>query len=325
MPKPRKSLISLQDTTYYHCVSRCVRRAFLCGQDELTGQSYEHRREWIEDKMLSSAAIFAIDICAYAVMSNHTHLVLHVNENEALNWDVKQVLERWHRLHKGTQFTQKYLENKTLEEFELASVYESCEKYRKRLCDISWFMKELNEPIARMANNEDKCTGHFWEGRFKSQALLDESALVACMAYVDLNPVRAKMEKTPENSKHTSIKTRIEVAKANQTQPKTLFPFIGYEREDQPEGLPFKLTDYLELIDLTGRVLREDKLGNIDMSLAPILQRINLTSEQWLEVSTGFEKHFKSAVGSELLLAEYCEHTELQRRTGLAACKRLLT
>ncbi|EAQ64439.1 hypothetical protein MED121_04948 [Marinomonas sp. MED121] len=275
--------------------------------------------------MLSSAAIFAIDICAYAVMSNHTHLVLHVNENEALNWDVKQVLERWHRLHKGTQFTQKYLENKTLEEFELASVYESCEKYRKRLCDISWFMKELNEPIARMANNEDKCTGHFWEGRFKSQALLDESALVACMAYVDLNPVRAKMEKTPENSKHTSIKTRIEVAKANQTQPKTLFPFIGYEREDQPEGLPFKLTDYLELIDLTGRVLREDKLGNIDMSLAPILQRINLTSEQWLEVSTGFEKHFKSAVGSELLLAEYCEHTELQRRTGLAACKRLLT
>ena len=117
----------------------------------------------------------------------------------------------------------------------------------------------------------------------------------------------------------------IEVAKANQTQPKTLFPFIGYEREDQPEGLPFKLTDYLELIDLTGRVLREDKRGNIDMSLAPILQRINLTSEQWLEVSTGFEKHFKSAVGSELLLAEYCEHTELQRRTGLAACKRLLT
>ncbi|KZM39601.1 transposase [Marinomonas sp. SBI22] len=325
MPKPRKSLISLQDTTYYHCVSRCVRRAFLCGQDELTGQSYEHRRGWIEDKMLSLAAIFAIDICAYSVMSNHTHLVLHVNENEALNWDVKQVLERWHRLHKGTQFTQKYLENITLEEFELASVYESCEKYRKRLCDISWFMKELNEPIARMANNEDKCTGHFWEGRFKSQALLDESALVACMAYIDLNPVRAKIEKTPENSKHTSIKTRIEVAKANQTQPKTLFPFIGYEREDQPEGLPFKHTDYLELIDLTGRVLREDKRGNIDMSLAPILQRINLTSEQWLEVSTEFEKHFKSAVGSELLLAEYCEHTELQRRTGLAACKRLLT
>ncbi|WP_036181470.1 transposase [Marinomonas sp. MED121] len=325
MPKPRKSLVSLQDTPYYHCVSRCVRRAFLCGQDELTGQSYEHRRGWIEDKVLSLAAVFAIDVCAYAVMSNHTHLVLHVNEDEALNWDVKQVLERWHSLHKGTQFTEKYLENSVMAEFELASVYESCEKYRERLCDISWFMRELNEPIARMANNEDKCTGRFWEGRFKSQALLDEAALVSCMAYVDLNPVRAKMEVTPETSKHTSIKTRIEVAKANQTQPKTLFPFIGYEREDQPEGLPFKLTDYLELIDLTGRVIKEGKRGNIDISLAPILQRINLTPEQWIEVTTGFEKHFKTAVGSEAYLAEYCEHTELQRRSGLAACKRLLS
>jgi len=103
---------------------------------------------------LSLAAIFSIDICAYAVMSNHTHLVLHVNECEAKNWSIKQVLERWHRLHKGTQFTQKYLENKVMAEFELASVCESCEKYRKRLMSISWFMKELNEPIARMAKEQ---------------------------------------------------------------------------------------------------------------------------------------------------------------------------
>ncbi len=101
MPKPRKSLISLQDTPYYHCISRCVRRAFLCGEDELTGRSYEHRRGWIEDKILYLASVFAIDICAYAVMSNHTHLVLHVNESEAKNWSIREVLERWHRLHKN--------------------------------------------------------------------------------------------------------------------------------------------------------------------------------------------------------------------------------
>jgi len=88
------------------------------------------------------------------------------------------------------------------------------------------------------------------------------------------------MDKTAETSRHTSIKTRIEVAKANQTQPKILFLFIGYEREDQPEGLHFKLEDYLELIDLTGRVIREDKRGSLGISLAPILQRINLTSPQ---------------------------------------------
>jgi len=325
MPKARKTLISLQDTSYYHCVSRCVRRAFLCGEDPFTGQSFEHRRGWVEDKMLALSKVFAIDVCAYAVMSNHTHLVLHINMDEAKSWSTKQVLERWHRLHKGTQFTEKYLEGKVLEEYELESVNESCEKYRERLCDISWFMRELNETIARMANKEDKCTGRFWEGRFKSQALLDEAALVACMAYVDLNPVRARMETTPETSRHTSIKTRIEVAKANQTQPKDLLPFIGYEREDQPEGLPFKLVDYLELIDLTGRVIRADKAGSLDISLAPILQRINLTSEQWLEVSTGFEKHFGSAVGSALLLAEYCEHTDIKRRPKLSACKRLLS
>jgi len=275
--------------------------------------------------MLSLANVYAIDICAYAVMSNHTHLVLYINQDEAKNWSIKQVLERWHSLHKGTQFTEKYLREEAMAEFELASVYKSCETYRERLTDISWFMRELNESIARMANKEDKCTGRFWEGRFKSQALLDEAALVACMAYVDLNPVRARMERTPEVSKHTSIKTRIEVAKANQIQPKTLFPFIGYERENQPEGLPFKLEDYLELIDLTGRIIRGDKRGSLDVSLAPILQRINLTSEQWLEVSTGFETRFGSAVGSEMLLADYCEHTGIKRRPNLSACKRLLS
>jgi len=325
MPRARKTLISLEDTPYYHCVSRCVRKAYLCGTDKSTGQSYEHRRGWVEDRMLSLANVYAIDICAYAVMSNHTHLVLYINQDEAKNWSIKQVLERWHSLHKGTQFTEKYLREEAMAEFELASVYKSCETYRERLTDISWFMRELNESIARMANKEDKCTGRFWEGRFKSQALLDEAALVACMAYVDLNPVRARMERTPEVSKHTSIKTRIEVAKANQIQPKTLFPFIGYERENQPEGLPFKLEDYLELIDLTGRIIRDDKRGSLDVSLAPILQRINLTSEQWLEVSTGFETRFGSAVGSEMLLADYCEHTGIKRRPNLSACKRLLS
>jgi hypothetical protein len=70
-------------------------------------------------------------------------------------------------------------------------------------------MKCLNQPIAKMANKEDNCTGHFWEARFKSQALLTEEALITCMAYVDLNPIRALMANTPETSEHTSIKERI--------------------------------------------------------------------------------------------------------------------
>ena len=76
----RKCQISLVDTKYYHCISRCVRRAFLCGEDRFTGKSYEHRRGWVEGKLLELAKVFCIDVCAYAVMSNYTHLVLYVDD-----------------------------------------------------------------------------------------------------------------------------------------------------------------------------------------------------------------------------------------------------
>ena len=98
MPKPRKTLVSLEATPYYHCVSRCVRRAFLCGEDTLTGKNFEHRRQWIEDRLLELAGIFAIDIAAYAVMSNHYHVVLHINREQALSWSEFEVIEHWQRL-----------------------------------------------------------------------------------------------------------------------------------------------------------------------------------------------------------------------------------
>ena len=124
-------------------------------------------------------------------MNNHLHLVLHVNVEQVKEWTTLDVLTRWHKLFKGTLLTKKYQLEQPLTEFELKMVEETAQVYKERLIDISWFMRALNEPIARQANREDKCTGHFWEGRFKSQALLDEGALLSCMAYVDLNPVRA--------------------------------------------------------------------------------------------------------------------------------------
>jgi REP element-mobilizing transposase RayT len=174
--------------------------------DNYSGQSYEHRRGWVEDRLLLLSSIFAIDTCAYAVMSNHTHVVMHVDKDLALSWSVDEVLNRYHRLHNGTLLTQKHLRVELLSPGELISFADTVEVYRSRLYDISWFMRDLNEYIAREANKEDKCTGRFWEGRFKSQALLDESAVLACMAYVDLNPIRARIEKTPETSAHTSIR-----------------------------------------------------------------------------------------------------------------------
>ena len=191
MTRPRSSLISLADTPWYHVVNRCVRRAFLCGQDAATGQCFEHRRGWIETRIRELASVFTIDVAAYAVMSNHYHAVLRVDAARAQALGDDEVLRRWTQLFTGPLLVQRYLGGALLGEAERLKVAEFAALYRQRLADVSWFMRVLNETIARQANAEDGCTGRFWEGRFKSQALLDEQALLAAMAYVDLNPIRA--------------------------------------------------------------------------------------------------------------------------------------
>jgi REP element-mobilizing transposase RayT len=266
--------------------------------------------------------VFAIDVCAYAVMSNHYHVVLFIDEEKAQQWSMKEVIERWHRLYKGTLLTQQYCRGDVLPKHLMTIVEATAEVYRKRLMKISWFMGYINEHIARAANQEDNCTGRFWEGRFKSQALLDDAALAACMAYVDLNPIRANIANTPEDSTHTSVKLRCEQATQSQ-QPKTLMPFVGNPRENMPKGLPFELTDYLQLIELTGRCIREDKPGYIDENLPNILSRLNISAENWLIITTEFKTQFHGAIGREDVLSDYCEHQQLKRRQNLSHCKKL--
>ncbi|WP_299075099.1 transposase [uncultured Paraglaciecola sp.] len=322
MPQPRKSQISLLDTPYYHCVSRCVRRSLLCGVDNYTGQSYEHRRGWVEARLLFLSSVFSIDICAYAVMSNHVHVVLYVDVKQAQSWSDMDVVTRWHRLHKGTLLTQMFVKGEALNQSQLLTLDETIAEYRKRLHDISWLMRDLNEYIAREANKEDDCTGRFWEGRFKSQALLDEAAVLACMAYVDLNPIRAKMANTPETSQHTSIQTRLASIKQNTTT--TLMPFVGNPRQNMPKGMAFSLQDYCELVDTTGRVIRNDKAGHIDSQHHPILQRLGLSDEQWLTLTTEFEQHFCYAAGAEMMMNQFKRHTGHQRIRGISKAKTLL-
>jgi REP element-mobilizing transposase RayT len=323
MPQPRKNQISLIDTPYYHCVSRCVRHSFLCGKDKISGQSYEHRRGWVEERLLFLGSVFAIDIAAYAVMSNHTHVVVCVDKALADSWSMEEVLRRWHILYQGTLLSQKYQRGDTLTKAENVSLDETVAIYRQRLYDISWLMRNLNEHIAREANKEDNCTGRFWEGRFKSQALLDESAVLACMAYVDLNPIRAKMDTTPETSQHTSIQQRIG-ALIKGEQPKKLMRFVGNHRQEMPNGIAYSLIDYCELVDCTGRCIREDKAGYIEQHHSPILERLGLETEQWLTLTTEFEQHFHTAVGSENMLQQFKQHTDHQRIRGMAKARALL-
>ena len=308
-----------------------MRRAFLCGVDSHSGKSYEHRRQQIEEDLLKLASVFFIDVAAFAVMSNHYHLVLFVDQEECKSASAKDIVERWHKLYAGFDISQRYLKGEFLEPHELEQLDTLIQTWRKRLQDISWFMKVLNENISKRANQEDECTGHFWESRFKSQALLDEKAVLSCMTYIDLNPIRAGMAKTPETSNHTSIKMRIERWKkasdnnntkdhdseehTRSNQPNKLLPFIGSYRQPMPKGIAFHLTDYFELVDWTGRAVLQGK-GSIDNDTPKILQRLSISSEHWIELSTNFESRFKGIVGTTDSIKALCSMFGLSRNTN---------
>lgn len=166
----------------------------------------------------------------------------------------------------------------TLSKSEMMSLEETVTIFRQSLYDISWLIRNLNDYKAREANKEDNCTGRFWEGRFKSQALLDDNALLPCMAYVDLNPIRAKINKTPETSKHTSIHN-VSSQSLKASNQKNLIPFVGNPRQNMPKGIAYSPVDYCELVDSTGRCIREDKAGYIEHHHNPILERLSISAE----------------------------------------------
>ncbi|MEJ1435885.1 MAG: transposase [Candidatus Sedimenticola sp. (ex Thyasira tokunagai)] len=290
MPKPRKALISLDSTPYYHCISRCVRRAFLCGEDSLTGKNYEHRKQWVVDRLTELSTLFAIDIAAYSVLSNHYHIILRVDRQTVDNWSETELMERWKQLFSLPVLVSRYALGEATTQAEIDTVHQIFSEWRERLCDISWFMRCLNEHLARRGNKEDNCTGRFWEGRFKSQALLDEAALLTCMGYVDLNPIRANMASTPEESDYTSIQQRIREAlnqsTASERQP-ALMPLVKQKDDNHPNAIGFTTLDYLELVDWAGRAVREGKRGAIPSGTPPLLQRMGLEADAFVNYLRG--------------------------------------
>ena len=305
MTRPRKVLISLADTPYYHVTSRCVRRAYLCGVDHYSGQNYEHRRQWVVDRIRLLSSLFAVDVCAYAVMQNHYHLVLKLCPEQLEGLSDDDIMDRWCALFKGPLLVQRYRDGEVLKSFEQATVADIVKVWRTKLSSISWFMRCLNQPIAFQANREDGCTGKFWESRFTSQALKSEEALLSCMAYVDLNPVRAGVAEGPETSSHTSIRERLKAefdlqhAIDDQTRSgdlldfrsslKPLMPFRQQGGKQRQTCIHFNFKDYLAVLDWTGRVIRNDKRGYIDEASPAILSRLEVSPEQWCINTTQFE------------------------------------
>lgn len=324
MPQPRKAQISLRDTPYYHCISRCVRRAYLCGDDHLTGKSYNHRRQWIENRLLYLPNIFAIEVCAYAVMSNHCHIVLKVVAQKARSWKVSEILHRWHKLFKGTLLTQKYVSRQHLTKGELQVVKHTAKIYLKRLSSISWFMRVLNEGIARKANREDDCTGRFWEGRFKCQALLDDAALATCMAYVDLNPIRAKLSDSLKSSRFTSIRRRLQTT-IGSTDKSKLIQFSDVNVANSTDSLPFTFCSYLKLLEASCAHLKAQSINPLPPNSQELLLQLSLTVSNWVKLSTSFSNSFTGAAGAALKLSRFTKNKKRKRRTGISNARLLFS
>ena len=331
MTRPRATLVSVADTPYYHVIGRCVRRAYLCGEDALTGRSFNHRRQWLLERLQLLTDTFAIDLCAYALMSNHYHLVVRLDVERVKQWSAHEIVTRWRRLYAGPAYAQKFLRGESISESEQAQLDTWLPVWSARLADLSWFMRCLNEWLARLANQEDGCTGRFWEGRFKSQALLDEGAVLTAMAYVDLNPVRAGMAATLVESDFTSIQQRLfQIARDKrrsiaEDSPKlpALLPFIGALRQNEPDGIPFNLQDYLELVDTSGRVVHAGKRGAIPAQVPRLLPVLGLAPDEWFKTVTQLQAHFELFIGAPYRLREVAAARAWRWVCGLAAGRRL--
>lgn len=317
MPIARKEIVNNEDIGIYNCVSRCVRRSFLCGRDMQTGKDYSYRKRWMESRIKLLSSSFCIDIVGYVIMSNHIHIILRNRPDAASRLEDREIAQKWLKIYSGRYIQDEYYEPSEERIENLLNNPERIELLRTRLSDISWFMRALKEPLARMANEEDDCKGSFWESRFKCTRLVDETALLACLAYIDLNPVRAGIANTPEESEYTSVKCRCNAREAKQRladkslmgKQRAVTEAIAksdkwlasvFREEDAKSGIeliPATFDQYLQLLDWTGRQIRTDKRGAIPAELRPILERLDIDSANWQNTVTCFGKRFCRIAG----------------------------
>lgn len=319
----RKQIVDDQTAGFYHCTNRCVRRTFLCGIDKLTGKDFSHRKDWLENRMLELTTIFSVDIYAYTVMENHYHIVLYSAPLEPLSWTDEQVAKRWLLAYPGRL---NLAENAKLREMKKQAIMADVGKlktYRKRLGSLSWFMGRSNEPIAKQSNGEDYCTGKFWEGRYSAQALLDETAVFSCMAYVDLNPARAKITEKLDESNNTSIKKRLNNIQNTLNKNELNENIEAIAGQIKQRNLLMPLKDYIELVEWTGKSIIHPNRASIPAHITPILQRLNLQRNHWLHQIENYSTNYCHVVGSVEKIRE--KAAQLKRRCfhGITAAKLL--
>ena len=302
----RNHHLFINEPTYFHLISRCVRRAYLCGKDKHSGKRYDHRKQWLEKRLFDLTELFFVDLYGYAIMSNHYHLLLCTRPDDMLLATDEQIAQRWCRL-----FPHRHLPDNIRVQL-LCQEPTKIALYRQRLCDISWLMRCLNEQLARKANKEDECTGRFWQGRFRSQLLLNEAAIYTCMAYIDLNPVRAGVASTPQLSEYTSIYYRL----AHHSNEDRLRPL-----SNSTEKLPLRLSEYLSLVCESAKSIQNDYKGETEVVLQSILEQLAINPLGYMSTIQHLSKHFYRGIGSIKQLEHLAQRLNLKWVKGQSASR----
>jgi len=337
----RAEVFDPAEVSVFHCLNRCVRQAFLCGVDRLTGRNFDHRKAWLEERLKFLAGVFGIDVLSFAIMSNHFHVVLRNRPDVVAEWSDDEVARRWLRLCPARKNEDgSPAEPTDAERMSITNCPERLAEIRRRLSDISWLMRMISEPVARRANAEDRTTGRFWQGRFKSVKLLDEAAVLACAAYVDLNPIRAGVAETLEESDFTSAQRRIEsrpLSVNSQLRPDDWLAPVELEpveliaaeaapgpqldlsgRRASTKGfLPLSTVEYLLLVEWTGRQLKRGK-AHIADHVPSLLARLGIDEEDWLSLARNFGQLFHRVAGSPRSVRQLREQTGRQHRAPAA-------
>ena len=348
---PRAEIFDPSEIVAVHLIGKTVRSCYLMGFDERSGKNFDHRKRWIEDKLKILAANFGIDLLAFSCMSNHFHLLLRSRPDVVATWDDSQVALRWWQLC-PTRKIKLEINGEWVKvpvaptEYDLNAIRNDPVRLatiRRRLSDLSWWMRLLCQYIAMRANREEgEGLGRFWQGRYKAVRILDEESLLACAAYIDLNPIRADMAETLEQSDYTSVQRRVQAIKAtaldagssgdlppdvqraaleSATPPRAdafLAPVTINERKD-PLGphasrngrrssdkgfLAMAEAEYLEILDWLARDKVAGKRGSTPLSVPPVLERLGIEPTLWSAMVKDFGRAFMNVAGTAKSVSE---------------------
>jgi REP element-mobilizing transposase RayT len=354
----RAEVFSPDEIAIVHVMNRTVRRCFLMGDDPVSGKNFDHRKDWMEDQLEIQARYFGIDLICYALMSNHFHLILRSRPDVVATWDDTEVARRWLMLcpkrkpskrngsknanseepaSKGEAKEARAPEPTQAEINAIVNDPVELQELRSRLSDISWWMRLLSQKIGSRANRDDNEVGKFWQSRFKGVKLLDEASILACAAYVDLNPIRAAIAENLEGSLYTSAQQRVlqlqsHVGKKERVKGKSsergnqrsvlksiagaLCPVgltegrsgVGAcvntegRRASDKGFLRLSTAEYLELLDWTARKLKTGKRGATPKCVPPLFERLGIDERTWLELTRDFGRLFSTVAGKPTVI-----------------------